>query len=121
MVYCVILLHVPIIQAKLTPDIFDAIVDTSAYRAFELETCLLQSVNLTNLNTNQRIVFFTNVFNLAHTHGVISVAKKGGPGINLYERTIFLRSVKYNVAGQVFNLLDVSGYEYIHKYTYIHK
>ena len=96
------------VQTKVSSTTFDAIVETSAYRAFELETCLLQAVQLTNLNTNERIVFFVNVYNLAHTHGVIAAAKKGGAGGNLYERTIFLRSVKYNIAGQIYNLLDVS-------------
>jgi hypothetical protein len=95
-------------KAVLNPDFFDGIITMSAFKTIELEACQLQAVNLTGLTTSQRIVFFVNVYNLAVIQGLIASAKRGGAGVNLYERTIFMRSVKYNIAGNIYNLLDVS-------------
>jgi hypothetical protein len=95
--------------AILTPDFFDEITSKSAYKSIELEACQIQAVSLNGLNTAQRIVFFANIYNLAVIQGLVLCAKKGGAGNNLYERTIFMRSVKYNIGGNIYNLLDVSS------------
>jgi hypothetical protein len=80
------------------------ILKTSAYRVFELQSSQLQKVDLSALNENEKVLFFTNVYNVAMMHGIIA---KGRPGKNLYERTAFMRSSKYNIAGFVFSLVEI--------------
>lgn len=36
---------------------------SSAFRTFEVESCQLQKVNLAGLNSNQKTLFFLNVYN----------------------------------------------------------
>ncbi len=80
------------------------IIRTSAYRSFELQSSQLQKVDISALNENERVLFFTNVYNMAMVHGLIV---KGRPGKNLFERTAFMRSCKYNIGGFVFSLVEI--------------
>lgn len=63
-----------------------------------------QKVELTTLSDNERVLFFTNTYNVAVMHAIIV---RGPPGRNLYERTAFMRNSKYNVGGFVFSLVEL--------------
>lgn len=91
--------QMPIVPAMLTD-----IISSSAYRSFELQASQLQKVDLSSLNDNEKLLFFTNVYNITTVHGFIV---KGLPGKNLYERTSFMRSSKYNIGGFVFSLVEI--------------
>lgn len=88
----------------IVPAMLENILTTSAYRSFELQTSQLQKVDLSSLDENEKVLFFVNAYNMAYVHAIIV---KGLPGKNLYERTAFMRSSKYNLGGFVFSLVEL--------------
>lgn len=80
--------------------------ESSAFHAFELQVCQLQKVIPESglKSTNQRVLFFCNVYNTLVVHAII---KKGSPGGNFVERLPFMRSAKYRIGDLVFSLLDI--------------
>ena len=91
--------HMPIV-----PKMLENILATSAYRSFELQASQLQKVDLNTLDENEKVLFFVNTYNIAYVHAIIV---KGLPGKNLYERTAFMRSSKYNLGGFIFSLVEL--------------
>ena len=66
-----------LLTLKVTPDLFDTLLNTSAFSEFEYETCQLQLISLDGLNVNELTVFFGNIFNTLILHAIIINAKKG--------------------------------------------
>jgi hypothetical protein len=62
-------------------------------------------VDLLSLDDNSRIVFFSNIYNVIVVHAIIS---RGYNGTGFYDKCNFLRMAKYNISGQIFNLLEVT-------------
>jgi hypothetical protein len=60
-------------------------------------------VDLLSLDENSRIVFFSNIYNLVVVHAIIA---RGYSGTGFYDKCTFLRTTKYNLSGQTFNLLE---------------
>lgn len=83
--------------------LFTEVLSSSAFKSFELQICQLQKVELRTLSVNERIVFFTNVYNTLSVHASV----KSYPGNGLYDRQVFMRSAKYNVGGSIFSMLDI--------------
>jgi hypothetical protein len=90
--------------------VFDEIISSSAFSAFEAETSELQRTDIANLNTAQRLLFFCNVYNCIAMHSTMVYARKGGVGTNLLERTAFMRAAKYNIGGTIYSMFDVRAY-----------
>jgi len=88
----------------IVPVMLENVLTTSAYRSFELQASQLQKVDLDSLDENEKVLFFVNAYNIAYVHAIIV---KGLPGKNLYERTAFMRSSKYNLGGFVFSLVEL--------------
>lgn len=61
-------------------------------------------VDLLSLDDQSRIVFFSNIFNVIVVHAIIL---KGYTGTGFYDKCNFMRMAKYNLSGQIFNLLEV--------------
>ncbi len=76
----------------------------SSFKKFELESCQLQKIDINNLQINEKLLLFTNVYNMLVVHSSII---RGSPGQSILERTSFMRSSKYNIGGYVFSLIDV--------------
>jgi len=85
-------------------DMFADILTSSAFRSFEFQSCQLQKVDLASLqDMNDRLIFFTNVYNIMTVHA----SMKMWPGSGLYDRQAFMRASRYNLGGMIFNLLDI--------------
>ena len=92
-------------QMAINPTMLSDIKESSAYKeSFELQASQLQKVDLASLDENEKVLFFVNTYNIAYMHAIIV---KGLPGKNLYERTAFMRSSKYNLGGFVFSLVEL--------------
>lgn len=91
-------------KLKYSPQLVQDIQSLSAFKKFEVETSQLQKIDLTYLETDERLLFFINIHNILMTHSMIV---KGSPGSNLLERTSFLRNSRYNVGGYIFSLIDI--------------
>ena len=91
-------------QMGINPIMLSDIVKSYAYGSFELQASQLQKVDLGTLDENEKVLFFVNTYNIAYMHAIIV---KGLPGKNLYERTAFMRSSKYNLGGFVFSLVEL--------------
>ena len=85
------------------------LVGSSAFRAFELQCCQIQRLDVSRLSLNERVLFFCNIFNMITVHAIII---RGTPGNNLLERSVFMRSSKYNIGGQYYSLLDIEHGSY---------
>jgi hypothetical protein len=94
-------------KVPLSHNSFEVVRTSSAFHVFEIEACELQKVDLFELNLAERTVFFVNVHNCLILHGAIAQVTKTGAGTNLYERTLFMRAVKYNIGGHVYSVLDI--------------
>jgi hypothetical protein len=77
----------------------------SAFKKFELESCQLQKIDINQLQANEKLLLFTNIYNMLVVHSSIV---RGSPGQSILERTSFMRSSKYNIGGYIFSLIDVS-------------
>ena len=64
-------------------------------------------IDLLSLDDNSRVVFFSNIFNVMVVHAIIL---KGYTGTGFYDKCNFMRMAKYNLSGQIFNLLEVQSY-----------
>lgn len=51
------------LKLKITSGMIEELVTSSAFRAFEVNCCQLQKVDLSQLSNRQRVLFFCNVFN----------------------------------------------------------
>eukprot|EP01038_Epipyxis_sp_PR26KG_P006958 gene6958-9513_t len=92
-------------KLKLVPSMVEDLFTSSAFRAFELQCCQLQKIDIRNMTLNQRLLFFTNIYNTLTVHAIIA---KGSPGTQLnLERLAFMKNSKYNIGGMIFNLLDI--------------
>lgn len=114
-----------ICRIKINSQVLHDIQHLSAFKKFEIECCQLQKVDLTGTTTNERLLFFVNVYNmlmgtflvtlpdvpanLTTSLAVHGTVKRGGIGHSLIDRMPFMRSVKYNIGGHLFSLLDVSA------------
>lgn len=79
--------------------------ESSAFKAFELQCCQLQLVDLTKIKlSEERIMFFCNLFNMITVHAVVV---RGSPGTHMLGRVSFLKSNYYNVGGMRLSLLDI--------------
>lgn len=61
-------------------------------------------VDILSLDDNSRIVFFSNIYNVIVIHAIIH---RGYNGTGFYDKCNFMRMAKYNISGQIFNLLEV--------------
>jgi hypothetical protein len=86
------------------PGLFDGLLLTSGFKSFELQVSQFQKVNISNMNENQRLLFFFNMAGMLTVHGLI---RKGTPGSRLLERFAFMKSCKYNIGGIIFSILDI--------------
>jgi len=92
------------IKAKLDFSLRNAILSSSAFRnTFEVQCCQLQLADASVLNQEQRIVFWCNVYNIMIIHALIRtpICK------NLSDRYSLMRTLKYNINGSYFNLIDI--------------
>jgi hypothetical protein len=89
---------------RICPAMIAGLVSSSAFRAFELQCCQIQRLDLRRLSLSERLLFFCNIFNMITVHAIIL---RGTPGNNLLERSVFMRSSKYNIGGLYFSLLDI--------------
>lgn len=86
------------------PGLFDGLLLTSGFKSFELQISQFQRVNISNLNENQRLLFFFNMTCMLTVHGLIY---KGSSGSRLLERLAFMRACKYNIGGTIFSVMDM--------------
>lgn len=93
-----------ILRLKITPQVLAGIRQLSAFKKFECESSQLQQLNINNLKTKERIVFFVNIYNMLMIHSIII---KGTPGTNILERTSSMRTSKYNIGGILYSLIDI--------------
>jgi len=64
---------------------------------------LLQRVDLTTLNHNDKLAFWINIYNALVLHGFIA----NGPPQNAVQRNNFFYRTKYQIAGHMYSLNDI--------------
>lgn len=92
------------VRLKISDAMVAELNSSSTFRAFELASSQLQKVNLRGMTIDERVMFFCNAFNTLTVHAIIL---RGAPGLNLLERSSFMRNSKYNLGGHVYSLLDI--------------
>ena len=83
---------------KPAPKSLEALSKDSKFRAVALQACELQNVNLSELSTKSKLVFFVNLHNIICMH---ARAVYGAPK-NMLERKRNMEQASYIVAGHVF-------------------
>eukprot|EP00602_Paraphysomonas_sp_CaronLab_P003946 CAMPEP_0185018462 /NCGR_PEP_ID=MMETSP1103-20130426/1172_1 /TAXON_ID=36769 /ORGANISM="Paraphysomonas bandaiensis, Strain Caron Lab Isolate" /LENGTH=1414 /DNA_ID=CAMNT_0027548275 /DNA_START=447 /DNA_END=4691 /DNA_ORIENTATION=- len=91
-------------RLNLTDKQREALCTSSAFRSFEVQSCQLQMVDIVSMDDNTKTVFFSNMFNVITVHGLIV---RGYTGNGFYDKCNFMRTTKYNINGQIFNLLEI--------------
>jgi hypothetical protein len=92
------------IAVKILPGLFDELIYSSAMRRFYIQCSKFQKVDLNELNQDQLVLFFGNVYNIITIHSLIY---RGSPGNNNLDRTAFMKASQYNIGGRAYSLMDI--------------
>eukprot|EP00188_Purpureofilum_apyrenoidigerum_P000290 Plantae.Rhodophyta-Purpureofilum_apyrenoidigerum.ctg11204.p1 GENE.Plantae.Rhodophyta-Purpureofilum_apyrenoidigerum.ctg11204~~Plantae.Rhodophyta-Purpureofilum_apyrenoidigerum.ctg11204.p1 ORF type:complete len:557 (-),score=72.25 Plantae.Rhodophyta-Purpureofilum_apyrenoidigerum.ctg11204:323-1993(-) len=76
---------------------------SEAFRIYEFDTAELQAVDITSLDSGERLAFFINVYNTLCLHGhVVS-----GAPTHFFKRMSFFRRISYRLGGLDYTLDDI--------------
>lgn len=76
---------------------------SSEFRQFSISTSELQKVDLTTINSKEKLAFFINVYNMLVIHGHVVF---GIPSSSM-ERHKFYNGAKYQIGGQLYSLNEI--------------
>jgi hypothetical protein len=84
---------------------YDDVATDKKFNIFEEATCELQGVKMSTLDSDARMAFCLNVYNLMVKHAFVKV---GRPESNM-RRDFFFSNVSYNIGGDIYSLNDVEN------------
>ena len=84
---------------------YDDVAADNLFQEFEEMTCEIQAVDLSKLDTNERLAFTLNLYNMMVKH---AFAKVGRPE-TVMKRDAFFSNVSYNIGGLIYSLSDLEN------------
>eukprot|EP01117_Protostelium_nocturnum_P005092 TRINITY_DN1845_c0_g1_i1.p1 TRINITY_DN1845_c0_g1~~TRINITY_DN1845_c0_g1_i1.p1 ORF type:complete len:412 (+),score=129.11 TRINITY_DN1845_c0_g1_i1:158-1393(+) len=78
---------------------FKALESSDEYRRFCFASAALQKVSLDEMNEDERLIFFLNIYNTAYLHAIV---RYGFPASNIARKALLLRC--YNIGGKNFSI-----------------
>ena len=102
---CITSLHASHVTDDGTCVNYSAIKTDVAFARYVITAQKLQNINLRNLDAQEHLTLFINIYNSLVIHGIIV---KGTPG-NLWQRYKFFKETRYVIGNHVFSLNEIEN------------